>query len=149
MNYNAEDDGVDYYPDKDMNELLRKKEELEREICAVNSQIAKKQFDVNSKLKKNVWYEYSGGLNLVYFKFTDADFVRDGELWLHTYVEEFIYRIGVWYHTGAFYRFPLTELELACSSLKEVSEETVKDTIKELDARVKVLLQEAEGHVNS
>lgn len=148
MDYNAEASVTHCYLDKDINDLCRKKEELEREISVINAQIAAKQIDVSSLLKKNVWYVYSGGLNLIYFKFTDADFVRDEELWLHTYIEERICKTGTWYHTGAFYRFPLNLLGVAYKGLKEASEDSVKNVIKNLDAHVKAMSQDLKAEEN-
>lgn len=126
--------------DEESKKLLAKKEELERELERVNTRLANKELEVNllNKFKVGKWYRFTiaWGIPEVIFKYSEDDFIRDNNLWVHKAFSETITKMqSSFEHRSSFFLIPIDDLD----KVKEIEECYVKQRIEDEISQLRVL----------
>lgn len=163
MNYNAEDDGVDWskvstgpegeveqdvidkmlVADKNLERenLLTEKEKLEAELNRVNERLEniKIKDELCSRFEEGKWYEYFVALGMpsAIFKFSKEDFVRDNMFWAHYCFTKTITRMQSSFSIQDIYWIPVDYMTK--ENVKEIDEARVKEMLDEEINRIKAL----------
>lgn len=127
--------------DEESKKLLAKKEELERELERVNTRLANKKLEVNllNKFEIGKWYRFTIALGLpeVIFKYSEGDFIRDNNLWVHKAFSETITKMqSSFEHRSSFFLIPIDDLD----NVKEIEECSVKQMIEDEISQLRSLV---------
>lgn len=126
--------------DEESKKLLSKKEELERELERINTRLANKELEVNllNKLEIGKWYRFTIALGLpeVIFRYSEGDFIRDDNLWVHKSFSITITKMqSSFEHRSSFFLIPINDLD----NVKEIEECFVKHMIEDEISQLRCL----------
>lgn len=126
--------------DEESKKLSAKKEELERELERINTRLANKELEANllNKFEIGKWYRFTidEGLPEVIFKYSEDDFIRDDNLWVHKAFSETITKMqSSFEHRSSFFLIPIDDLD----NVREIEECFVKHMIEDEISRLRVL----------
>lgn len=126
--------------DDETQALLEKKETLESELEKINQQLSILEKDLLKDLEEGKWYEYINGTTSIFFKYSKSDFIKDGQLWVHTAFAETLTRIQSIFSHQSVYIIPIKDLELNKANEDEINKmlineiEALKDFIRKVKA---------------